>query len=151
MKALLVTCLTALLSLSAYAHDGHDHGGDNGGGIQSPHAGDHTGEFCTDATEDICAHLHFLADVNSSTEGSFTAHVETPDNKPINNLKIDMWMDMGHGHGHGSAPVEIADAGANHFTVTNAWFVMPGTWLVRIDFDFNGVHQHIEIPVNVAK
>lgn len=146
MKAVLVLFLTTLLSLTTYAHD---HGG--GTPAQSPKAGDHTAEFCTDDTQNICAHLHFLADVNSSTEGSFIAHIETPDNQAINNLKIDMWMDMGHGHGHGSAPVEIADNGANHFTVTNAWFVMMGPWLVRIDFDFNGAHQHIEIPVYVAQ
>ncbi|HWU43478.1 MAG TPA: FixH family protein [Bdellovibrio sp.] len=147
MKAFLVLFLSCLLSLTTFAHDGHE----GGTPITSPHAGDHTGEFCTDESESICAHLHFLADVNTSTEGSFTAHIETPENKTVDNLKVDLWMDMGHGHGHGGAPLEIADTGANRYKVTNAWFVMAGTWNVRIDFDFNGTHQHIEIPVNVAQ
>lgn len=151
MKAIFALIFTSLLSFAALAHDDHDHGTPGGAPTASPHAGDHTAEFCTDDTQTFCAHLHFLADVSSSTEGSFITHVEVPDNQPINNLKIDLWMDMGHGHGHGSAPVEIADAGSNHFKVTNAWFVMAGPWLARIDFDFNGTHQHIEIPIYVAQ
>lgn len=147
MKALVALCISSLLAFPALAHDDHDGGNTT---VTAPHKGDHTGEFCTDDSQTICAHLHFLADVNTTTEGSFIAHIETPDNQPINNFKIDMWMQMGS-HGHGSAPFEVADNGQNHYTITNAWFVMPGTWTVRIDFDFNGAHQHIEIPVTAAQ
>ncbi len=69
----------------------------------------------------------------------------------MQNLKLDLWMNMG-GHGHGSATVDITILEeAKHFEIKNAWFVMKGTWLARIDFDLNDEHYHIEIPVNISQ
>ncbi len=145
MKAFAALVFMSLLSLTAFSHDVHEHGRTT---PTAPQAGDKSALICT-TDNSICAQLQFLANVNSSEEGSFLAAVTTPDNKTINNLKIDIWMSMGS-NGHGSAPVEIEDAGNNMVKVTNAWFVMPGTWLIRLDFDFEGVHQHLEIPVYAA-
>lgn len=88
--------------------------------------------------------------LNSRDEGRFIAHVETPAEALVTDLKVDLWMDMGGGHGHGSGPVTLKDGGSNHYAVTNAWFVMAGPWLVRLDFIFERRPYHLEIPVDVA-
>ncbi len=110
-------------------------------------AHEHSVNVCSSVRQNICAHLGFEKPLNSKSEGEFMAHVTIPRNPEIQNFKLDLWMDMGGGHGHGSAPVDIKDLGANRFEISNAWFVMPGTWLVRMDFDFEGSHYRLEIPV----
>ncbi|MDG0817519.1 hypothetical protein [Bdellovibrio svalbardensis] len=147
MKVLIALVLTSLLAVTAMAHEGHDHGNNP---PQSPRAGDKTALICN-TDKSICTQLQFLVDINSSAEGAFFATIKTPDNKAINNLKVDLWMSMGNHGGHGSAPVEIAETGHNQVKVSNAWFVMPGTWSVRLEFDLEGIHQHFEVPVYVAE
>jgi hypothetical protein len=111
----------------------------------------HTPNYCSVENKNVCAHLKFLNVLNTKDEGKLIAHILTPSNEPIQNFKLDLWMNMG-GHGHGSSPVDIAPlAEANHFSVANAWFVMKGTWLVRIDFDSASEHYHIEIPVSITQ
>lgn len=137
MKA-LIWAASMLLSLSAFA------------AATSPHAGDKSSVVCAADNAQTCVQLQFLADVNSSDESSFVVNVTTPNNAEIYNLKVDLWMKMGS-HGHGSAPVEIENASANVAKISNAWFVMAGPWLIRVDFDLNGQHQHLEVPVYVAQ
>lgn len=136
MKALIVAA-SLLLSFSAFAGT-------------SPKAGDKSAVVCAADDAQTCVQLQFLADVNSSSESSFIVNIATANNAQIYNLKVDLWMKMGS-HGHGSAPVEIENTSANVAKVTNAWFVMSGPWLIRVDFDLNGQHQHLEIPVYVAQ
>lgn len=142
MKALAALVLMSFFGLTAFAQSGNV--------IRAPKAGDKSALLCNDQ-KTVCAQLQFLVDLNSSEEASFLAAIETADNSPINNLKIDLWMSMGGGHGHGSAPVEMADDGVRRVKVTNAWFVMPGTWAIRLDFDVQGVHQHLEFPVSITE
>ncbi|MGE5085302.1 MAG: FixH family protein [Bacillota bacterium] len=114
----------------------------------APKAGENSANICNE-TATICAQLQYLTDINASNEGKFQVVVTTPQQESVQNFKLDLWMQMGH-HGHGSSPVEIAEVGPNQFTISNAWFVMPGQWNVRVDFDFQGEHQHLEIPVIAA-
>lgn len=121
------------------------------GGPAAPKPGASTTEYCTDDSRQVCAHLHFHSNVDTRTEGHFIVHVEVPGDQAIQDFRADLWMDMGNGHGHGSAPLDIQNAGeVNHFDVSNAWFVMAGTWLVRLDFSLQGRGYHIEIPVTAA-
>ncbi len=110
---------------------------------------DHTENVCVQGNVKVCAHLKFLSKIDSSNEGQFMAHILAPGNQEVQNLKIDLWMDMGAGHGHGSAPVDVQSLGKNKFKVTNAWFVMMGQWLVRLNFTIGQDAYEIHIPVNV--
>lgn len=138
MKIVLIAVIS-FFSLFAMAHEGQEH------------SGGHTENVCSVDDAQVCAHLRFDSELNSTDEGKFVAHVLVPDNSQVNNFKLDLWMEMGH-HGHGSAPVEIlAMDEVNHYAISNAWFVMMGQWLVRVDFDYNGKSYHLEIPVNIKK
>lgn len=114
-------------------------------------AHEHSVSVCSATRADVCAHLGFEKPLNSSAEGKFMAHVMTPANQDIQDFKLDLFMDMGGGHGHGSAPVELKALGKNRFAVSNAWFVMQGEWLVRLDFEFDQAHHHIEIPIEIKQ
>lgn len=46
------------------------------------------------------------------------------------NLKMDLWMSMGH-HGHGSSPLKIVRQGLGEYYISEAYFVMNGTWSIR--------------------
>ena len=113
---------------------------------------DHSENICSEKNASVCAHLKFLSSINTSDEGSFIVHVMTTNDSAISNLKVDLWMDMGSGHGHGSAPVNIATTDeVNHYLITNAWFVMPGTWFVRVSFDYNNEPISLNFPVQVQE
>ncbi len=131
MKSALLVSILALVSFSSSAF--------------AAKAGESSTNLCNEAAT-VCAHLDYTTDINSSDEGKFIVVLQTPQQQAVQNFKLDLWMQMGH-HGHGSSPVEISDLGQNQFSITNAWFVMPGQWNVRIDFDVQGEHQHLEIPV----
>lgn len=112
-------------------------------------AHEHSETVCSSLRKDVCAHLGFEKPLAANVEAEFMAHVVTPGSQPISSFNLDLWMEMGGGHGHGSAPVEIHGGEKNLFKITNAWFVMMGQWMVRMDFDFEGAHHHIEIPVQI--
>lgn len=147
MTALLLTCL---LAVNAHA-DGM--GGMPMGGDQGDDA-DETADFCAPTNPDVCAHIHFLSGaLNTTTEGQLLLHVDkTPQDQVIQNLKVGLWMEMGS-KSHGSAPLAISpdSNGPNMFDISNAWFVMPGTWLVKASFTIGQESFEIDIPVNVAQ
>lgn len=113
------------------------------------HDGGHSVESCTTDQPKVCAHLGFLTKLNSTDAAEFYTHVITPENTEIKNLKVDIWMSMGSGHGHGSAPVIITPVSLNKYKVTEAYFIMMGEWLVRLDFELQGKAIHLEIPVQI--
>lgn len=111
----------------------------------------HSATICSAKQITVCAHLKYLTAIDSSNEGQFIVHVMTVDGSIATDLSANLWMQMG-GHGHGSAPLNIsATDEINHFNVTNAWFVMPGTWLVRLEFKIGTEVHNIEIPVEVTE
>lgn len=121
-----------LFSLSAFADDGHTH----------------TQNVCAAKNPAVCAHLGIYGTLNSTDAAKFIVDVMTPDGAAYTNLKVVLWMpDMGHG----SRPVTLQDMGHNHSLVTDAYFIMAGAWLVKLNFDYAGQNLDIDIPVDVAQ
>lgn len=109
---------------------------------------EHSETVCSAQKADLCAHLGMHSLPTTTAEAKLIAHFFTPGDVAVSNLAVTLWMpDMGHG----SAPVEITDAGNNHFIISKAQFPMTGLWLVKMDFDFEGATHHIEIPLNISE
>jgi len=107
----------------------------------------HTENVCSAKMANLCSHLGLHSALKTTEAGRFIVDIMTPDLAPVTNLKVTLWMpDMGHG----SSPVVIKDIGNNHYLVTDAWFVMVGKWLVKLEFDFYGNTHQIDIPVDIA-
>lgn len=120
--------------------------------ISFAQAEEHSANVCASQNQNVCAHLGYHWGLPAtSSEGKFVFHAMTPNQSEISDLKIDLWMDMGNGHGHGSAPVALSKMGINKYVVSNAYFVMTGTWLVRADFKIGNDSFHLEFPVDVAQ
>lgn len=132
LKSLLVSA-ALMLSLPAFADD---------------HGHTHTPNVCSTKNPDVCAHLGLYGTLKSSVANQFIVDIMTPNAAPFQNLKVVLWMpDMGHG----SSPVTMQDIGNNHYLVTDAWFIMPGQWTVKLNFDFGGENLDIEIPLEIAE
>ncbi len=113
--------------------------------------GIHTPNVCSATAATTCAHLRFDQYPVSSVANEFIVHIMSERNEQVQNVSVKLWMDMG-GHGHGSAPVQIeALDELNHFHISNAWFVMRGTWQVIVNFTDAGVAQTITIPVTIKE
>lgn len=111
----------------------------------------HTPQVCSATSADLCAHLGFKAEPNSTDATEFMLHFMPAagvDAKEIKNVTVKLWMDMG-GHGHGSSPVTITQGDDVHYAVSDAYFVMPGEWQVKVGFDYLGTAHEIVIPVEV--
>jgi len=109
---------------------------------------DHSVTVCSAQNSALCAHLGLHQVLNSTSEGRFIAHFMTPDEAAVSNLQVILWMpDMGHG----SSPVVVHEIRKNFFEVTEAWFIMPGTWLVKMSFEYAGAKHQIDIPLDIAE
>lgn len=133
MKTAMAIMVLGLMSFPALAHDHH------------------TKSFCVAEGTDICAHLGYNEEFTTEKAYSFVWHMTSLDSKDIKDLKLDLWMDMGHGHGHGSAPLEWAQFGPGKYSVSNAYFVMTGEWQVRAEFTLRGQSHQLIIPVQIQK
>jgi hypothetical protein len=105
---------------------------------------------CTSYSSDICISGKFAAEPNSKDEGKFVLELQIPPETEAQNVKVDLWMQMGD-HGHGSAPLKIAQIGPHVFAVENAWFVMKGQWQVRVDFEMNNEAYKFILPVKISQ
>jgi hypothetical protein len=104
---------------------------------------------CVDQQPSICATLNFSSAIDSQSEGVFVVKVETPTGKSVENFALKLWMQMGS-MGHPGAPVDLSDLGQNSYQVQNAWFFMPGTWLIQMSFTYEGTSYHLEVPIQVS-
>lgn len=108
----------------------------------------HTPDFCSVKNPQVCAHLGLHKVLKSTEAGQFLVDIMTPNAELYTNLKVDLWMpDMGHG----SSPVTLKQLRHNYYLVTDAWFMMPGNWVVRLNFDFKGENLDIEIPMEIKE
>jgi hypothetical protein len=107
-------------------------------------------EVCTSYTSDICINAIFKAEPNTTDEGEFTLLIKTPNGKVAQNVKVDLWMQMGN-HGHGSAPVQLTSLADNKLKVENAWFVMTGEWQIRVDFEIDQQAYKLKLPVKISQ
>ncbi len=112
---------------------------------------EHSVEVCSEKSNTVCAHLGFKwGPLSTSQKGQFIVHALTNTNSTITNLSVDLWMEM-EGQGHGSSPVTLTQVRPNIYKVTEAYFIMPGEWLVKLAFDLDGVKHTIDIPVNIVE
>lgn len=111
---------------------------------------DHTPNICTQDNEQLCLHVGFHDGVPAvSSEAQFMVHFMVGpdiDAALIANVQVELWMpDMGHG----SSPVAVEQLDAVHFHVSQAYFIMPGTWEIRVNFTYNGEAKAIYVPVTI--
>ena len=117
-------------------------------GISSFAAVPHT-EACSQTTK-VCAIYHADTPMSTTEEGRFQLFLESSDQKEVALVKADLWMQMGH-HGHGSSPLKITQIAPGHFDVTKAYFVMKGTWQIRVTYEQEGTQETLIIPVTIRQ
>ncbi|MFZ3230361.1 MAG: hypothetical protein WA160_09160 [Pseudobdellovibrio sp.] len=139
MKSISTLLLALVISAVGFANKSNAN--------EPPNSPNHSQTVCAEINSTICAHLNFISSLDTSTEGEFIVHALIPNNIAINNLKVSLWMPS---MGHGSSPVDILPLDeTNYFKISNAWFVMTGDWIVRIEFESNGSVFEINIPVMI--
>lgn len=98
----------------------------------------------------VCVTYKTDAPFTTSQEARFQLFLESSDQKEIVFVKADLWMQMGH-HGHGSAPLGITRIAPGHFDVVNAYFVMLGTWQIRVTYKQEDRQETLVIPVLISE
>jgi nitrogen fixation protein FixH len=108
----------------------------------------HTANYCSSTAPDICAHLGFEAEPNTTDEAQFMLDLAPSKVDPalITNVAVKLWMDE---MGHGSSPVTLAPFDEAHYEVTKAYFIMSGPWQVKVSFDYGGATHELVIPIDV--
>lgn len=104
------------------------------------------------ASADLCAEILFQKGPTEGDESQFlvkfyehtSAHGDHVMVDP-QNLKIDLWMNMGH-HGHGSSPVKIVKQDVGVYFVSEAYFVMSGRWDVRLFANGEQAAFSVDVP-----
>lgn len=113
------------------------HGGEAEPG-STPHPGDMSQPVCSQLNPNLCYMIWFQSFINTSEEGKFIIRIQGPQ-VSLNQIKVDLWMEMSTGHGHGSTPLIYTELMPNVFQVSNAHFVMPGEWKIRLHIT-DGTH-----------
>ncbi|MFZ4713701.1 MAG: FixH family protein [Bacteriovoracaceae bacterium] len=103
--------------------------------------------FCT-SSNSICAQVQPEKPFTSNGENKFVLTITSSKSDLVELTKLDLWMDMG-GHGHSSSPVKITKIQDNVYAVSKAFFVMQGSWLIRLKVSQNAVIESITIPVEI--
>ncbi|MGE9744101.1 serine protease spb1 [Bdellovibrio bacteriovorus] len=87
---------------------------------------------------ELCASVEFAQAPTESADSPFvlkvydhTSTASAPALVDPAQMKVDLWMNMGH-HGHGTSPVKIEKQEVGTFLISEAYFVMPGKWLIRV-------------------
>lgn len=127
---LVVTLLFVLTSLLAFAD------------------GDHSENVCSSFNTQVCGHIGHMSGMRSDSEAQFVTHLEIPNEVQVSDLKVELWMPH---MGHGSSPVTITQFGVNKYKITEAYFIMPGAWEVRVSFILDGLQHKLHIPIEIAE
>jgi hypothetical protein len=129
MKLILALALTlsSALSFSAVNHEG----------------------TCSQLTK-VCAIYHTDAPFTTTQEARFKLFLESSDQKEVQFVKADLWMQMGN-HGHGSSPLKITPIAPGEFDVTKAYFVMKGKWQIRVTYEQDSKQETLIIPVTIKE
>ena len=132
--SLVVVASFSMFATAAYAHSHH------------------TANYCSMTAPDVCAHLGFENEPNSTDEAQVMLDLapSKANLSKITDVGVALQMDMG-GMPHGSSPVTLAPVDAAHYEVTKAYFVMTGTWQVKVTFVYNGTPGELLIPIEVVK
>ncbi len=110
----------------------------------------HTANFCSATAADVCAHLGFNAEPNSTSEAIFMLDFAPSKIDPalITNVTVKLVMDM-NGTSHSARPVIIKAVNAAHYEVSKVYFSMTGPWIVKAGFDYLGSSHEVIIPIDV--
>ncbi len=100
---------------------------------------------CSQVTK-VCASYETAEPFTTTQEGRFKLLLQSTDQKEVTFVKADLWMQMGT-HGHGSSPLKITPVAPGEFDVTKAFFVMKGTWQIRVTFEQDSRRETLIIPV----
>lgn len=117
-------------------------------GLSAFAEGDHSVNVCSAKNQEVCGHIGHMSGMKSDSEAQFVTHLEIPGEIQVTDLAVQLWMPS---MGHGSSSVKITQLGVNKYKVTEAFFVMPGAWEVRVTFKLEGVEHQIYIPVEIAE
>lgn len=104
-------------------------------------------DVCSSTTK-VCAFIQSELPFTSKSEGRFKLNFKDGTKNEINLVKIDLWMQMGN-HGHGSSPLKVASLGPSQYDITNAYFVMRGTWQIRMTYKQNDVQETLILPIQI--
>lgn len=84
--------------------------------------------------ENLCVKVEFLKPANRKEAASFKLIFKDSKGRaimPKPKLEAKLWMVMKSGHGHGSEELKL-EKKKDHYLVSNAWFMMLGTWSINI-------------------
>lgn len=87
------------------------------------------------AQSDLCANIEFTKGPFDGLESQFLLKVYGAKDMVLLDpaeLKVDLWMYMGHHGGHGSAPVKVVKQDVGTYYVSEVYFIMPGRWNIRV-------------------
>lgn len=112
---------------------------------------EHSETICAKEEPQLCLHLGFHSNLNTEDPAEFMVHFTSPAAmvNEIGQLNVELWMDMGHGHGHGAPPVTLTKKAPGYYKVTDAYFMMAGTWIIQVKFDYKGQLLQINVPVTI--
>lgn len=102
---------------------------------------------CSQATK-VCVNYQTETSFTTGQEGRFQLFLTSTDQKEVSLVKADLWMQMGQ-HGHGSSPLKITQLAPGQFDVTKAYFVMKGTWQIRVTYAQESQQETLIIPVTI--
>ena len=110
----------------------------------------HTANYCSATAPDVCAHLGFKNEPNTTDESVFMLDFapSKANVTQITNITVKVAMDMA-GTQHRAAPVTITPANAAHYEVSKAYFSMTGQWKLKVGFDYAGAKHEVIIPIDV--
>ncbi len=111
----------------------------------------HSENVCSTQIQGLCVHLGYNSEPVINQSAEFMVHFESQtglDMQKIESVSIDLWMPD---HGHGSSPVQVRRLNSDHFLLSDAWFVMPGLWQIRINVSFDGQQDQLLVPIEILK
>lgn len=81
----------------------------------------------------LCGQIQFLQKPVIGKDSPFQILFTDSNANPVDPspVFVDLWMNMGH-HGHGSAPVTTHKVQEGVYRSDNVYFVMEGTWQIRV-------------------
>lgn len=89
----------------------------------------------------LCANLTFKQPPSRKESSDFVLEffdLKTKKSfKPKGEVFAYLWMQMKNGHEHGSEPIKIVEADGK-FQASNVWFLMLGTWQLKIQLRKEG-------------
>jgi len=129
MKSVLLT-VVAFFGMAAQAHEFH------------------TPNYCSTEIKNFCAHIGYSSQPEVNKAFEFVVDlVASPDAlNQVKSAEVKLWMPE---MGHGSSPVKIQRLDLKHFQVSDAFFVMEGAWLVKVDVKTASGTVQIDIPFTI--